>query len=132
MKPIDHKQALVAQAALHRRRMTQASHVLADSLHPGALVKGAGGLALAGLAFLRNGKGGGVSGGVAGLLPLALPVAMRGLSLLSRLKPSRSATRKLLAVGVLGAVAAFALKRAGAKRSGKSEERKSRLSRARA
>lgn len=130
MNPTDHKQALVAQAARHRQRMAQAGHALADGMHPGALVKGIGGLALTGLALLRNKNSGGAAAGAAGLLPLALPLAMRGLSLLGRFRPSGPTTRKLLAVGALGALAAFAIKsaqkRASAKRTGKPQERKSR------
>ncbi|QAU32827.1 hypothetical protein [Janthinobacterium sp. 17J80-10] len=116
MKPTDQKQALVAQAARHRQGMVQAGHALAEGLHPGALVQAVGGLALTGLALLRNKKSGVASGGMAALLPLALPVAMRGLSLLGRFKPSGPTTRKLLAAGALGALAAFALKRASARR----------------
>lgn len=118
MKTTDQKQALVAQAAQHRQRMAQAGHDLAEGMHPGALVQGIGGLALTGLALLRNKKGGGgvAAGGMAALLPLALPVAMRGLALLGRFKPAGPTARKLLAVGALGALAAFAFKRASAKR----------------
>lgn len=118
MNPSDRKQQLVAQAALHRQRMAQASQAVSAGLHPGALIKGAGGLALAGLALWRNQKSGVASAGVAALLPLAAPLAMRALSLLGHLKPPGSTARKLLAVGVLGAVAAFAFKRS-VKRSAK-------------
>ncbi|WP_147383982.1 hypothetical protein [Noviherbaspirillum sedimenti] len=115
MNPTDRKQALVAQAALHRQRMAQAGQAVSAGLHAGALVKGAGGLALAGLALLRSKKGGGAgAGGMAALLPLAAPLAMRGLSFLGRIKPSGPTVRKLLTVAALGALAAFAVKRATA------------------
>ncbi len=119
MKP-DRKQELVAQAALHRRRMGQARQEIADGLQPGALAKGAGGLALAGLSLLRSKKGGGAPAGLAALLPLAAPLAMRGLALLGKSKApaagvsqSGSRLRKLLAVGALGALAAYAVKKVG-------------------
>lgn len=117
MNPSDRKQQLVAQAALHRQRMSQASQAVSAGLHPGALIKGAGGLALAGLALWRNKKSGAAPAGVAALLPLAAPLAMRALSLLGHIK-APSTARKLLVVGVLGAVAAFAFK-SSAKRSAK-------------
>lgn len=122
MKRSDQKQYLVAQAAQHRHRMAQAGHVLAEGVRPSALAKGIGGLALAGLALLRSKKAGAASGGVAALAPLAIPVAMRALSLLGRVKPGAPAARKLLAVGALGALAAFAIRRAGARRRRASQE----------
>lgn len=118
MKPTDRKQALVAQAALHRQRMAQAGEAFVAGLRPGALVKGAGGLALAGLSLLRNKKGAGAAAtGVAAFLPLAAPLAMRGLSLLGRFKAPGPTARKLLAVAALGALAAFVVKRVSATRS---------------
>jgi len=119
MKTTDRKQELVAQAALHRQRMAQASVAIAAGMHPGVLLRGAGSLALSGLALLRNSGGVGPAG-LAALLPLVAPLAQRGLSLLGAVKTARPAVRKLLAVGVLGAVAAYAVKKLTTARRGRS------------
>lgn len=121
MKPIDRKLELVAQAAIHRQRVAQARQSLAAGLHPGVLVKGAGGLALAALALLRNRKSDSAPAGMAALLPLAAPLALRGLSLLGKVNASKPTVRKLLIVGAVGALTAFAIKKAVARRRAKAE-----------
>jgi len=121
MKPIDRKRELVAQAAIHRQRVAESREILIAGLRPGTLVKGAGGLALAGLALLRTRKQeNSEPAGLAALLPLALPLVMRGMSMLGKkVSAPKLTTRKLLAVGVLGAVSAFALKKAIARKRSK-------------
>jgi hypothetical protein len=117
MKPIDRKRELVAQAAIHRQRVAEARETLVAGLRPGTLVKGVGGLALAGLALLRNRKEENAPVGMAALLPIAAPLALRGLSFLGqKVKPSKPTMGKLLIVGALGALTAFAVNKAAARK----------------
>jgi hypothetical protein len=116
MKPIDRKRELVAQAAIHRQRVAEARETLIAGFRPATLAKGVGGLALAGLAFLRSRKEESAPGGLAALLPLAAPLALRGLSFLNKKAPlPKPSIRKLLVVGALGALTAFAAKKAVAR-----------------
>lgn len=120
MKPIDRKQELVAQAAIHRQRVEEARETLIAGMRPGTLIKGVGGLALTGLALLRSRKEEPQSSGLTGLLPALAPLALQGLSFLGKkVKPSRPTIRQLLLVGAVGALTTFAVKKAVARRRAK-------------
>lgn len=112
MKPIDRKRELVAQAAIHRQRVAEARQNLIAGLRPGTLAKGAGAVALAGLALLRSRKEESAPAGLAALLPLAAPLALRGLAFLGKkVSTPKPTMRKVLTVGALGALAAFAVRK---------------------
>ncbi|TCS35607.1 hypothetical protein EDC30_11075 [Paucimonas lemoignei] len=120
MKPIDRKQELVAQAAIHRQRVEQARETLVAGIRPATLMKGVGGLALTGLALLRSRKEEPSPAGLTSLLPVLAPLALKGISLVGKKAKSPKPTmRQLLLVGALGAVTAFAVKKAVARRRAK-------------
>ncbi len=133
------KQQLLAQAAQHRLHLGQARQAVSEGMHSGALAKAGLGVGLAALAMLRAPKRRRSDDvpartGIAALLPFAAPLAMRGLSLLSRLRlpgggkagpgdatgtppaSGRGRTGKIVAAGLLGVAAAYAVKAALRKR----------------
>lgn len=117
MKPIDRKQELVAQAAIHRQRVEEARETLIAGMRPGTLLKGVGGLALTGLALLRSRKEEEAQSSLAALLPVFAPLALRGLSFLGKkAKPPRPTMRQLLLVGAVGALTTFAVKKVMSRR----------------
>lgn len=123
MKPIDRKQELVAQAAIHRQRVEEARETLIAGMRPGTLVKGVGGLALAGLALLRSRKEEHEPPGLAALLPVFAPLALKGLSFIGgKVKPSKPTMRQLLLVGAVGALATFAVKKVVSRRRARNSQ----------
>lgn len=113
---LSRKQQLIEQASAHRLQLRQAGHAVRAGLQPGALTKGAaGGLALTALAILKNRKRAPVNPPAS---PSAmntaalLPIALRGLTWLTKVTARKPAVRRIIIAGVAGAVIAVIAKKA--------------------
>ncbi|RJG07550.1 hypothetical protein D3870_17510 [Noviherbaspirillum cavernae] len=120
LSPAERKQLLIAQGAAFRSEITRSRQIARAGLRPESLASDA----FNHLASTAMAAFGGRSGaGFAGLdLPTILPLVVSGIAALSKRSLLKPLAGGALAIGLLGAVATFVLRKRKASRAGAAPE----------